>query len=116
MSSSFTLLVVGQEFCLWMYLLLCPSMGDFFPCYFFKLVLLISALVSILYSLDNLVSEFQVLWGHNAVGFTYTTGTESGKIKQVARTTVIFSACYHLSLSALPETIDLMGAQTACEN
>lgn len=68
--------------------------------------------------MDNLVSRFQVLWGHITVGLAYTIGGESGKInkKQEVRAAVIFSDCHHLSLNALPETIDLMGAQTACEN
>lgn len=61
--------------------------------------------------MDNLVSRFQVIWGHVTVGLAYTTGVENGKInkKQEARAAVIFSDCHHLSLNALPETIDLMG-------
>lgn len=86
----------------------------FFPYSSFKLILLISTPVSLLYSVDNLVSRVGVLWGHIAVGLTLLGG-ESGKInkKQEARAAVIFSDCHHLSLNALPETVDLMGAQTA---
>lgn len=81
-------------------------------------MLFTSTLVSILYSADNLVSWFQVLWGHITVGLAYTTGGESGKInkKQEASAAVILVTVNRLSLNALGETIDLMEAQIACEN
>lgn len=40
----------------------------------FKLMLLIFTRLSILHSVDNPVSKFQILWSHLTVGIVYTTG------------------------------------------